>query len=194
MWIRRFDCCFLRARVLMYFMTYFPECHANTKKPHWCVLTEKQSTLNIFYIYSERAHVRMFAWFVHSSVCFALFFAFVLLRYRSPATMYILYICIRIYMGNMHACKRISVCVCIFCFASRSLTFSLISQLCSADCVIAAAAAVAVVDIKSFFLLLFMWFSSIHVSFISIYSRARHLSVWVFVWLFLKCDWLWVNE
>lgn len=45
----------------MYFMTYFPECHANTKKPHWCVLTEKQSTLNIFYIYkSTRSYVCSF--------------------------------------------------------------------------------------------------------------------------------------
>lgn len=43
---------FLRA-LFHVFMTYFPECHANTKKPHWCVLTEKQSTLNIFYIYNN---------------------------------------------------------------------------------------------------------------------------------------------
>lgn len=47
---------FLRA-LFHVFMTYFPECHANTKKPHWCVLTEKQSTLK-FSIYT--IHVRSF--------------------------------------------------------------------------------------------------------------------------------------
>lgn len=47
--------------------------------------------------------------------------------------------------------------MCVFCFASRSFTFSLISQLRSADCVIAAADAVVVVvvvDIKSFFFII----------------------------------------